>query len=157
MDAANEDRPRVPSRLRELPSWQLSRAALHGQRITARRFATLGMRRQHFGLLTALSASGPASQASLCRQLSIDRSDMVAIVGELERAGLAQRTRDASDRRRNLVTITPAGVFALRQLDAQVAEAQEELLAPLSPGERRQLERLLTRIIERHAAPHDPR
>jgi DNA-binding MarR family transcriptional regulator len=140
----------APLRLRLLPSWLLAQSALHAQRLTAKRFDVLGMRRQHFAILTALADLGASSQAELGRRLAVDRSDMAAATSELERAGLVRRTRDATDRRRNLVALTPAGVFALRQLDAHVSEAQEDLLAPLTPAERRELTRLLARLVEFH-------
>lgn len=152
MAASPDDETVAPLRLRLLPSWLLAQAALQAQRQTAKRFDVLGMRRQHFAILTALADFGPSSQASLGRRLSIDRSDMVSAARELERAGLVQRTRDTSDRRRNLVGLSPAGVFALRQLDAHVSEAQEDLLAPLTPAERSELSRLLTRLVEFHGA-----
>jgi DNA-binding MarR family transcriptional regulator len=142
----------APLRLRLLPSWLLTQAALDAQRMTAKRFDLLGMRRQHFAVLTALADFGAASQAELGRRLSIDRSDMAAASAALENAGLVRRTRDAADRRRNFVALTPAGVFALRQLDAHVTEAQEDLLAPLTPAERAELTRLLTRLVEFHGA-----
>jgi DNA-binding MarR family transcriptional regulator len=142
----------APLRLRLLPSWLLAQAALHAQRLTARRFDVLGMRRSHFAVLTALADSGPQSQADLGRRLAIDRSDMAEATSELERAGHVRRTRDPRDRRRNLVALTPAGVFALRQLDAHVSEAQEDLLAPLIQDERAELLRLLTRLVEFHDA-----
>lgn len=135
MPLAQASIERSPSRLWQLPSWLLAQAALRGQRITARRFDVVGMRRQHFAILSALADGGPASQAELARELRIDRSDMVAVIGELERAGLVRRSR-----------------HALGQLDAQVEDAQRELLAPLSAAERAQLTWLLTRLVEHHTA-----
>ncbi len=64
--------------------------------------------------------------------------------------GLAQRTPDPADRRRNIIRITPAGTTHLQQLDELLAGVQDELLAPLSPAERQQLIRLLSRILEHH-------
>jgi DNA-binding MarR family transcriptional regulator len=151
MPLAHESVERPPSRLWQLPSWLLAQAALDGQRLTARRFDVVGMRRQHFAVLSALADGGPASQAELGRELRIDRSDMVAALGELERAGLVRRSRDENDRRRNAVTLTRAGVYALGQLDAQVEDAQRELLVPLSAAERAQLAWLLTRLVEHHS------
>jgi DNA-binding MarR family transcriptional regulator len=142
MSLAHDSIERSPNRLWQLPSWLLGQAALRGQRITAARFDVLGMRRQHFAILSALADGGPASQAELARELRI---------GELERAGLVRRAREASDRRRNAVSLTPAGVYALGQLDAQVEDAQRELLAPLSAAERAQLVWLLTRLVEHHS------
>ena len=63
---------------------------------------------------------------------------------------VAVRTGD--DRREKWLTITPAGRAHLRRLDRLLAGVQDELLAPLSPGERAQLVRLLTRLLEHHSA-----
>ena len=61
-----------------------------------------------------------------------------------------QRTPDSTDRRRNVVTLTTSGRRHLRKLDKLLADAQDELLAPLSPEERRQLVALLTRVVDHH-------
>jgi len=142
----------TPGRLWQLPSWLLARAALHAQRLTAGRLDVLGMRRQHFAVLGALADHGASSQADLGRRLSIDRSDMAAVVSDLERGGLVQRSRDPDDLRRNLVAINPAGIFALRQLAAHISAAEEDLLAPLTPVERSELTRLLARLVDHHGA-----
>lgn len=141
---------RAPERLQRLPSWLLNQAAIHASRLVAAGFAKAGMRRYHFSVLVALDEDGPASQAALGRRLSIDRSDMVAVLNDLERDGLVARVRDEQDRRRNLVRITPAGTRALGRLDAQVEEAQAALLEPLSAAERRTLQRLLARVVAHH-------
>jgi DNA-binding MarR family transcriptional regulator len=45
---------------------------------------------------------------------------------------------------------TPAGTAHLRRLEELLAGVQDELLTPLSPAERQQLIRLLSRILEHH-------
>ena len=102
-------------------------------------------------LLAAPQEFGPASQATLGRRTAMDRSDVVAVANELVSRGLADRSPDPADRRRNVITITPAGTAYLRRLEKLLAEIQDELLAPLPPADRRQLTRLLTRILEHHA------
>ena len=141
---------RAPTRLQRLPSWLLNQAALHATRIVGEAFANAGVRRYHYSVLVALAQDGPASQADLGRRLWIDRSDMVAVLNDLERDGLVARVRDEHDRRRNLVELTPAGKRALDKLDTRVEEAQGALLGPLSASERQQLLRLLTRLVEAH-------
>lgn len=136
-----------PQRLRALPSWQLSRAALAAGELTAAAFARAGARRHHYAVLLALQEGGPASQAALGRRLGIDRKDMASVVAELERDGWAARRRDAGDRRRNVVTVTAEGERALARLNEGVAAAQEELLAPLTAAEREELARLLERLV----------
>lgn len=63
-----------------------------------------------------------------------------------------RRTPDPSDRRRNTITITAAGRRQLRRLDGVLAGIQDDLLEPLSVAERTQLTRLLTRVLDHHAA-----
>ena len=145
MDDRDYDPPRL---LRTLPSWLLSRAAWAAQAEVRSALAHEGVRRPHFTVLLALEEAGPASQAALGRRLGIDRSDMAAVVADLERDGLIGRERDPQDKRRNVVTLTAAGATALRRLQARVSAAQEALLTPLSPPERAELVRLLSRLVE---------
>ncbi|HLM64025.1 MAG TPA: MarR family winged helix-turn-helix transcriptional regulator [Acidimicrobiales bacterium] len=141
----------APARLRAMPSWLINQAALPANRLVTEGLAGAGMRRYHFSLLAALDEMGPASQADLSRGTTIDGSDMVAAVNELVEQGLVERTQDPTDRRRNVVTITPAGRRQLRTLDRLLGKAQGELLAPLSGEERKQLVDLLTQVVDHHA------
>jgi DNA-binding MarR family transcriptional regulator len=140
------------ARLRNLPSWLVNQVAIAGNRLVAEGLSGVAMRRHHYALLAALDEAGPASQADLGRRIMVDRSDMVATVNELGEQGLVERAPDPTDRRRNVVTITPTGRKRLRELDRLVAGAQDELLAPLPARERAQLIRLLTRVVDHHAA-----
>jgi MarR family transcriptional regulator, lower aerobic nicotinate degradation pathway regulator len=137
-----------PERLRRLPSWLLARTARRAQRLAEEALAEEGVRRQHFVVLTSLAEQGAASQAALGRRLWIDRSDLHAILNELERQGLIARVRDEQDRRRNVVKLTRAGRTALARLNTRVDAAQDALLAPLSRADRRELIRLLERLVE---------
>jgi MarR family transcriptional regulator, lower aerobic nicotinate degradation pathway regulator len=85
-------------------------------------------------------------QAELGRNTSVDPSDVVAVLSELERRGLVQRTADPSNRRRNIVSITRKGSKQLRALDDVLKEIQERVLAPLSQNERGQLTKLLRKL-----------
>jgi DNA-binding MarR family transcriptional regulator len=107
-----------------------------------------GVRRQHFSVLSSLAEQGPASQAALGRRLWIDRSDLHALLGELEDGGLIARVRDEQDRRRNVVKLTPRGRAALKRLERRIDAAQKDLLKPLSATERRDLVRLLERLLD---------
>ena len=150
MGTAPKDR--TPSRLADAPSWLLTQTATHAGRLVSGGFAAAGARGYHYRLLAALEEFGPASQAALGRRTGIDRSYVVEAVNELANGGLVERARDPDDRRRNVVTITPAGVRQLRRLDGVLAGIQDELFAPLSADERAQLARLLVRVLDHHAA-----
>ena len=136
-----------PERLRRLPTWLTAEAARRGRRLVDTSLAQDGARRQHFTVLTSLSEQGPTSQAELGRRLSIDRSDLHALLGELERDGIVTRVRDERDRRRNVVMLTRAGQSVLARLDMRIDTAQDALLEPLSAGERRELSRLLQKLL----------
>jgi MarR family transcriptional regulator, lower aerobic nicotinate degradation pathway regulator len=136
-----------PQRMRRLPSWLASELARRGAALVGESLAQEGVRRQHFAVLTSLAEQGSASQAALGRRLWIDRSDLHALLTELERDGLVARVRDPDDRRRNVVTLTTDGKALLRRLDKRVDAAQTALLAPLSATERRQVIKLLERVV----------
>ncbi|GAA2337165.1 MarR family transcriptional regulator [Dactylosporangium salmoneum] len=136
----------------ELPSWLLTQTAAHAHRLVAEGLGAAGARGYHFRALTALDREGPASQADLGRRSGIHLSDLVATLNELSEGGYVERTPDPSDRRRNVITITPPGRRHLRRLEKQLARVQDDLLAPLSPDERAQLTTLLTRLLTHHGA-----
>jgi DNA-binding MarR family transcriptional regulator len=134
-----------------LPSWLINQAAIPVNRLVTEALASVGARRHHYSLLTTLDEIGPESQAVLSDCSAVDRGDMVSAVDELVERGLVARTPDPTDRRRNVVTITPAGRRLLRKLDRLVARIQDQWLAALSVDEREQLVLLLTRLVDHHA------
>jgi MarR family transcriptional regulator, lower aerobic nicotinate degradation pathway regulator len=142
----------TPALLKDKPSWLISQVSTHAHRLLTERLATAGARGYHFRLLAALEEFGPASQASLGRRTEMDRSDVAAAVSELTGQKLAGRATD----RRNIITITAKGRAHLRRLNALLAGAQDELLTPLSPGERQALAGMLTRVLDHHAGSRTP-
>jgi len=152
MERTSAPDPQQPRALSRLPTWLVGQVARHANRIVGQTLGEAGMRKQHFAVLTALEEQGSASQAALGRRVWMDRSDLHAVLNDLERDGLVARVRDEGDRRRNLIALTPAGGEALKQLNARVEAAQAALLEPLSSEERSELRRLLTRLEEHHAA-----
>ncbi|KQM81907.1 hypothetical protein ASE68_00060 [Agromyces sp. Leaf222] len=139
--------PMPPRRLVELSSWLLSRAAGLGAGIVGEALAAHGLRRHHFSVLHALAEGGSVSQAELGRRLGLDRSDLHAVLGELEASALIARSPDARDRRRNSVAITTLGRARLVELDGAVDEAQRALLSRLDDGEQAELRRLLLALL----------
>jgi MarR family transcriptional regulator, lower aerobic nicotinate degradation pathway regulator len=141
----------APARLRGQTSWLINQVALPANRLVGAELAAAGTRRYHYSLLAALDEVGPASQAELSRRTTIDRSDMVAAINELVEQRYVARSADQADRRRNVVSMTPAGRRRLDDLDRLLAGVQDRLLAPLSPVERTQLVALLTRLVDHNA------
>jgi DNA-binding MarR family transcriptional regulator len=136
------------ARLQGLASRLLSQAATRADRIVAGGLARQGARKWHYAVLASLDEHGPASQATLSDRAGLYRSDLVAVLNELEEAGHVERTADPDDRRRNVITITRKGRSQLGRLDDLIGEAQDELLTQLSPAERKELVRLLQMVVE---------
>jgi DNA-binding MarR family transcriptional regulator len=141
----------TPQRLRHRPTWLINRAHGVSYELLRKGFGAAGSHGYHYRLLAALAEFGPSSQADLGRSTGVDRSDVVAALNELAEQGLVKRSPDASDRRRNIVSITAAGNRRLAALDLVLDGVQDELLRPLSKTERQQLVMLLTRVLQHHA------
>lgn len=67
-------------------------------------------------------------------------------VRELETPGLIIRRSDPNDARRALVELTDVGDPTLRQLDAVMAEVQDEVFTALTAAQRRTLVELLQKV-----------
>jgi len=68
--------------------------------------ASLGPR--HASTLLAVAAAEPLSVSELARRLGLGLSTTSALVGQLSRAGLLERSEDDADRRRTIVGLAPA-------------------------------------------------
>jgi DNA-binding MarR family transcriptional regulator len=141
---------RTPDRIKNRPTWLISRAFARSSALLSAGFEERGdgLRGYHYRLLAALDQWGPASQADLGRNTGIDRSDVTAALTELEARSLIERRVDPGNKRRNIVTITPDGIREVVTLDAVVARVQDDLLAPLTQAQQRQFIGLLTRLLE---------
>ncbi|WP_121118857.1 MarR family winged helix-turn-helix transcriptional regulator [Croceibacterium ferulae] len=98
-------------------------------------------------VLALVSANPGTSQTLLARRAGINKSALVGIVDQLERRGLVARDRSAVDRRRNSLSITPAGESALKQLHAAAWPAEAPIREALNPGEQALLVSLLDRAL----------
>ncbi|WP_225830451.1 MarR family winged helix-turn-helix transcriptional regulator [Streptomyces sp. NK08204] len=101
---------------------------------------------RHFGVLNLVGMEEGQIQRTVGARLGIDRTSIVTITDDLERAGLLERRR-GTDRRAYELYLTPAGAAQLRQLRRLVELAQEDFLAPLDERERAALRSLLLRLL----------
>ncbi len=122
-----------------------------GERLAARR-----LRLWHMAVLATLDDYGAQSQRQLAARLTIHPSDMTKVVDDLVERGWVGRTRDAVDRRRVSVRLTPAGEGELRRLDAEAKTVEDELLSPLTADARAELSRALRLVFDHlHEEPHE--
>jgi DNA-binding MarR family transcriptional regulator len=108
----------------------------------------LGIRLKQYMLLRDLADHGGAvAQQSLCGTLHLDPNNLVLMLNEVEGAGFAERRRDPDDRRRHIVELTRAGVRALERAEEGLQGVEDEVLSALSPSERIELGRLLSKAL----------
>ena len=101
-------------------------------------YMTLGFIRDHPGI----------TQQEIENALFMDANSVVLILNELEAAQFSLRRRDPSDRRRHIVEITATGKRALERADKARESLEDEVLGTLSGEERKNLRRLLERVLE---------
>ena len=86
------------------------------------------------------------TMSDLSRRLMVTNGNLTSLVERLVREGLVRRETLATDRRTQIVRLTPAGK---RSLDAMTPEHQgwiDSLFAELTPGERTRLYELLGKL-----------
>jgi len=106
-----------------------------------------GPNAQDLVVLDALAGQDATSQAELGERLGINRTTMVKLVDRLQRAGHVARARNPADRRSYALSLTDEGRRALTELRRAAADRDARLTAPLTPEERRRLNRLLGRLL----------
>jgi MarR family transcriptional regulator, lower aerobic nicotinate degradation pathway regulator len=105
-----------------------------------------GIRPQQYLILLILDARDGLSQQELCTAARVDSGNMVELLDGLEALRYAQRARDPRDRRRYVVTITPAGRSALAELRRAVDDYNARVLSPLTGPEQRRLAATLGKL-----------
>ena len=107
----------------------------------------LGMRFKPYITLGYIRDHPGTSQQELESALFMDANSVVLILNELEAARLSIRRRDPNDRRRHIVDITESGRRAIERADKARETLEDEILADLSPDERRALRQLLEKVL----------
>jgi DNA-binding MarR family transcriptional regulator len=108
----------------------------------------LGINGRDFLVLAMLDADATLSQQQMATYLTLDPTQMVAVIDGLERDGFCKRTRNPDDRRRYAIQITAKGRQLLGRALKVVKRIDEEIFAPLSANEREQLMEMMDRVME---------
>jgi DNA-binding MarR family transcriptional regulator len=80
----------------------------------------LGQR--HIGVLITLAISGPLSVSELAQRTGMTVAHTSLVVGELAKAGLAERDHDPRDRRRIIVSLSETAKPAVAEMRRRNAE-----------------------------------
>jgi DNA-binding MarR family transcriptional regulator len=105
------------------------------------------LRPRHLIALQLLAEHGPMTQHTVGTALSLDPSNVVGLLNELEERGLLTRRRDPADRRRHIVELSPAGADELAQTFSRLGLVEDDLFKSLTAQERATLHSLLARAV----------
>jgi MarR family transcriptional regulator, lower aerobic nicotinate degradation pathway regulator len=105
------------------------------------------LRPRHVIALTLLSERGSMTQHAVGAALSLDPSNVVGLLNELEERGLITRRRDPADRRRHIVEVSATGADELTQTYAQLGLVEDELFKTLTCEQRSTLHELLASAV----------
>lgn len=101
-----------------------------------------------FAVLIGLIKGGPEDQVRLGGALALDRTTIGVVVKNLEERGLVSRRVSDKDRRSKPVSITDAGIKLINDVLPAAEAAQERMLSPLTPAERRKFVDLLQKVAD---------
>jgi DNA-binding MarR family transcriptional regulator len=155
MEHQRTELPPLPASLQRRLGAVLAWAAENAQEVANRAVEPLGLTVKHFGVLTFLrhetepgGEGGSLSQQAIGERLRIDRTTMVSLIDDLERAGYVKRERNPDDRRAYVIKLTTAGRKAQARAEEAVDAHALQFFGQLTEAERQELHRLLGRLIE---------
>ena len=119
---------------------RLHSVAIHLLRRARREDAAMGLPPAQASVLSVLVFGGARTLSALADVEQVKAPTMTRIVDALERAGLAQRLRDADDRRKLSIAATAAGNRLMQQGRSRRVKALAQLLADLDRDERATLD-----------------
>lgn len=100
-----------------------------------------------YSALAAIAENSGMDQATLAREIAVDRTTIMGVVDRLESKGLITRPVSVHDRRARELATTSGGRAMLERCHVAVARAQEAIVRGLSDGEREDLLRLLRKVV----------
>ena len=120
-----------------MPGHLIRRLQQHSTQIFAARMREAGfdLTPVQFAAIDALAARSGIDQASRAELIAYDRATTGGVVDRRESKGLVERTIRASDRRAREVRLNEEGHRLHRTVLPLVHAVQQDIVAPLSPGE----------------------
>src|SRR5262245_22013680 len=141
---------RYPEELVGSALFLLKRLGMKAKEQSFDAYEEAGLHPYHHAILAVLDQGSRETQGAIADTLGYDKGQLVGLLDELEEAGLIERQRDPSDRRRQIVRMTPAGRKALDRARRLSRRLEDEFLVALDESERRELHALLLKLAEHH-------
>ena len=134
------------SHLSSIVGYPLRRAQMAVFEDFAQRFQPLDLTPAQYSTLSTIGDNPGRNQSEIAAALGILRPNFVAMMDELERRGLAERTRSGVDRRSNALALTPAGRELLTRARGVQGEQEAAIEDILGRGEREALGEALRKL-----------
>ncbi|ASN19113.1 MarR family winged helix-turn-helix transcriptional regulator [Arthrobacter sp. YN] len=124
-------------------------AKLHatGSLLNNKALADYGLRERSFSVLTLACSGLEPTQRELADFLSLDPSQVVSLVDDLEHRGLVKRAQGKQDRRAKIIVSTAEGRRIHNKARAALEVCEETQLAALTEVENVQLRALLKKAL----------
>ena len=124
-------------------NWLAEMTSDHTRPIYRRRHE---LTRPEWRVLVNLAEAGSLTASELCAQVPLHKTKVSRALAALEGRGWVERHADARDRRIQHARLTARGKRAFATIWPEMMAATDALLAPLSPAERAEIDRALTRL-----------
>ncbi|HWD62028.1 MAG TPA: MarR family winged helix-turn-helix transcriptional regulator [Humibacter sp.] len=150
-DAAPDVEPALagrPPTLLGLPSYLAGHVSRIGHSTLVGELTSRGLRLPHFAILAGLHDLGSLPHNELADRLGLNRSHLVGYLDELEGKHAIVRSRDSSDRRRQLISLTTPGESLSSELIRHARTGEATDLSVLNATELATLTELLRRVVE---------
>jgi DNA-binding MarR family transcriptional regulator len=112
--------------------------------------ADAGLVQLEYAVMVFIDAVPGIDQRTLAEAMGIDRNNVGVIVERLEARGLIIRPIKAADRRARELCLTLAGQTLWQKFRPQIKAANDRILSPLKPAERKLFIETLIRLVEAH-------
>ena len=108
---------------------------------------------RHVGVLLIVQEKGSITQQEIGKCAHIDRTTMVDLVDDLEKAGLVERKENPTDRRSHSIFLTRKCRESLPSIEKLCQKAEDQFLDCLTDKERKELIQILRKLVLSHYAP----
>lgn len=128
------------------PAFLLARANALSLQRTKLALKPFALNARTYTVLRLAAEDARPSQRELSEFLQLDPSQIVALVDELERSGLARREPDPTDRRAKVVVATESGVELADRAQAALRRLGREWMAEIDAADRAAFSSALTEL-----------
>nr|WP_255556826.1 MarR family transcriptional regulator [Sodalis sp. dw_96] len=99
-----------------------------------------------FKVMLLMNQKRASTSAELCRCISLDSGAMSRMLDRLENKNMIMRVRSTADRRQHHLALTEKGQLFCQEIGEIAVKAFNDLLAPLTPVELNEFDRLLKKL-----------